>query len=136
MAKKKEKKYNENTRLDFGKYFGWRILDIDRGYLEWFMQTSTYFNKPVGLRAAIADRVLNTTDNKYCLTDSEEAFDLIDEKYDNGLYILFLVTNGELYYNVIPEQDITQRNPLQLTTEGVDIEFYREVNLEMIKTYL
>jgi len=136
MAKKKEKKYNENTRLDFGKYFGWRILDIDRGYLEWFMQTSTYFNKPVGLRAAIADRVLNTTDNKYCLTDSEEAFDLIDEKYDNGLYILFLVTNGELYYNVIPEQDITQRNPLQLTTEGVNIEFYREVNLEMIKTYL
>jgi uncharacterized protein (DUF3820 family) len=136
MAKKKEKKYNENTRLDFGKYHGWRILDIDRGYLEWFMQTSTYFNKPVGLRAAIADRVLNTTDNKYCLTDSEEAFDLIDEKYTNGLYILFLVTNGELYYNVIPEQDITQRNPLQLTTEGVNIEFYREVDFEMIKTYI
>lgn len=136
MAKKKEKKYNENTRLDFGKYHGWRILDIDRGYLEWFMQTSTYFNKPVGLRAAIADRVLNTTDNKYCLTDSEEAFDLIDEKYDNGLYILFLVTNGELYYNVIPEQDITQRNPLQLTTEGVNIEFYREVDFEIIKTYI
>jgi uncharacterized protein (DUF3820 family) len=136
MAKKKEKKYNENTRLDFGKYFGWRILDIDRGYLEWFMQTSTYFNKPVGLRAAIADRVLNTTDNKYCLTDNEEAFDLFNETYAKGFYMLFLVTDGELYYNVIPEQHIVQRNPLEVTTKGVEIGFYREVNFEMIKTYI
>lgn len=135
MAKKAEKKYNENTRLDFGKYHGWRILDIDRGYLEWFMQTSTYFNKPAGLRAAIADRVLNYTDNKYCLTNEEEAFDLLDEKYADDFYILFLVTNGELYYNVIPEQDIVQREPLQVKTEGVEIGFYREVNFEMIKTY-
>lgn len=135
MAKKAEKKYNENTRLDFGKYHGWRILDIDRGYLEWFMQTSTYFNKPAGLRAAIADRVLNYTDNKYCLTNDELAFDLLDEKYADGFYILFLVTNGELYYNVIPEQHIIQRSPLQVTTKGVEIEFYREVDFEMIKTY-